>query len=201
MTAPEAIREIEGKEFAARLNLASDLRMFLAAAEHEEAISSLARLASDRRYQELLWERLVRACRLSPDHRYRHPLDAAIGVYVWLLNRVSSPLYPVASELLRRVENLMWALRIARSLSPKPNPADESSRELSPASATVDARRPNTSDTVTLAEVLWTTLQREKTRPFLDFERRAQDAHWSESQWRQSRKQGDFSVTSAAEAA
>jgi hypothetical protein len=114
MTTHGALQEVETLEFSARLNLASNLRLFYLAASREAAVGVLAaglRHDPDGMGSVLL-TRILDLSRVTVDPRYRHPSDAALAVYLWLLGQ-SSPLGAVAAEVIAQTPQCWWASRVA----------------------------------------------------------------------------------------
>ncbi len=109
MTFLEALREIESHKFAAHLNVASDFRTFLRAAEREESVRTLFRelTYSDRR--ERLFTRVLQLTNEQVDLRYQNPRDTALAVYVWLTSLQDWNLARVISQAVAQAPQCWWA--------------------------------------------------------------------------------------------
>lgn len=113
MTFDEALRDIESLEFAARVNIASDLRTFLRIAGDQESVRTvLSEIASEEKQQRVLSQAL-RLSRLQVDLRYENPWDSALAVYLWVLSLKVLPLAQVAAEAAVQAPRCWWAFRVA----------------------------------------------------------------------------------------
>lgn len=116
MTLDEALRDIESLEFAARVNIASDLRTFLRVAGDQESVRTvLSGITSEENQQRVLLETL-RLSRLQVDLRYENPWDSALAVLLWVLSLKALPLARVAAEAAVQAPQCWWALRVAEGI-------------------------------------------------------------------------------------
>ena len=116
MTFEEALHDIESHEFAAHVNLASDLATFLRIAnDHESVRTLLSGIVSIDRQKHLLSE-VLRLSRLEVDIRYENPWDSALAVFLWVLSLRSPRLAPVAAEATIQTRQCWWALRVAHGI-------------------------------------------------------------------------------------
>lgn len=116
MTFDEGLRDIESLEFAARVNIASDLRTFLRVAGNQESVTTvLSELASPQKQQRVFSEAL-RLSRLQVDLRYENPWDSALAVFVWVLSLRALQLARVAAEAAVQAPQCWWASRIAHDV-------------------------------------------------------------------------------------
>lgn len=116
MTFDEALRDIESLDFAARVNIASDLRTFLRVAGDQESVRTVANeIVSEEKQQRLLFEAL-RLSRMQVDFRYENPWDSALAVFLWLLSSKVPPLARVAAEAVVQARQCWWALRMAHGI-------------------------------------------------------------------------------------
>ena len=92
MSLRDITAQIESHEFAAYVNVASNLETFLYAVMDQNATQKLrSGLDGPENQVEILW-RVFCLCRQSIDPRYAHPWDTPLAVYVWLLRQKESPL-------------------------------------------------------------------------------------------------------------
>jgi hypothetical protein len=112
----EAMRKVESHEFAAYLNIASDIRTFLRAAQQEEAVLTLLK---DLDSLENCWQILIRIFELSRqqiDLRYENQWDTALAIYVWLINLKDFDLAKIAAFVADRAPQCWWAKKISRHI-------------------------------------------------------------------------------------
>jgi hypothetical protein len=131
MTTHEALQEVETLQFSARLNLASNLRLFYLAASRETAVGVLAAsLQHDPdEMSSVLLTRILDLSRVTVDPRYRHPSDAALAVYLWLLGQFS-PLGAVAAEVIAQTPQCWWASRVAAPILEQAPTTNQASGEV-----------------------------------------------------------------------
>ncbi|MBI3825829.1 MAG: hypothetical protein HY294_07530 [Candidatus Rokubacteria bacterium] len=113
MSANEAMIEIESSVFAARMNLASDLWVFVRAARDERAVSDLLGHLRTRETLEEVFQRILELARTAPDVRYRHPFDTALAIYMWLVEQTDRAVAGVAAEAILGVPQTFWARQFA----------------------------------------------------------------------------------------
>lgn len=116
MTLQEIMRLVEGHEFAARLNLASDMRTLLSIALQQDEIRRLIELLEKPEAQEEVLRRVVQISRQRIDPRYENPGDAALAVYVWVLNVRGSRLARLAADAAIEAPHCWWAEKIVQQV-------------------------------------------------------------------------------------
>ena len=116
MTLRDAIKEIESHDLAARLNLGSDFRTFLRAAQQEESIQFLMqKLAFPEVHNEVIG-RVLEIAKQRFDPRYECPWDTAFAVYLLLLDiRCSDSAKLVAQQILQTPQ-IWWARSVANRI-------------------------------------------------------------------------------------
>lgn len=116
MTFSQAVQEIEGYAFSARVNVASDFRTFRRAVGAEKAASELARLIQDREVANTLLYRAVHLVCEHADFRYEHPRDAAIATYILLLSPRYIEFAKIVSESAVLMSQSWWSREAAESI-------------------------------------------------------------------------------------
>jgi hypothetical protein len=116
MTWREALERIESHEFAASVNIASHLGMFLAIASESEATRYVRAQLKDVGNVAELATRAYKRTQEPVDPRYENRWDVPLAVYLWLLV-VESPQYalPVAYSVLVTPQ-CWWARQLARRI-------------------------------------------------------------------------------------
>jgi len=105
----ELLREIESHSFAARVNVASDVKTFLRGVWHQAAVISLFSKLEDKNYQSLLLNKISDLAQLAVDQRYENPNDTALAVYLWVLSFKSIDLATVAASIAAQASQCWWA--------------------------------------------------------------------------------------------
>ena len=113
MTVREAMREIESHEFAARLNVASNFRTFLRAAQRQEAVRTLLQELDSQEKRQQVFFRILELSRQRVDPRYENQWDTALAVYVWLINLKDFDLAKVAAEAAAQALQCWWAMKVS----------------------------------------------------------------------------------------
>lgn len=116
MSLEPAIREIERHEFAARLNVASDLRTFVRAALRQEPVRRLIRELDSAGAAEQLLRRVVQLARRRIDPRYANPCDVPLAVYVWALDLKDSPFRTLGAGAAIESAGTWWARKVAEEV-------------------------------------------------------------------------------------
>jgi len=132
MTLEDALREITSDDFAARLAIASDLRMFLRIASKQTSVRSvLAQMDSEENRRRIL-KQVLQLLRLDVDYRYENPWDTAIAVLLWILARRTPQLGVLAAQAALEAPQCWWVPRIVEDML----------RDSVAANPTRDLRRP-----------------------------------------------------------
>lgn len=116
MTFREAMREIESHALAARLNIASDMRTFLEAAKHEEAVARLLEGLDAPDSRSAVFTRTFELSRQRVDLRYENQWDTALAVYVWVMSAKDQGIATIMAEAVAYAPQCWWATRIARDV-------------------------------------------------------------------------------------
>lgn len=111
-----ALHEIESEGFATRVNLASDVRMFLRAISEEDAVLVLLEGLDSPEVVSLLLQRALALSREAPDPRYRHERDAALATYLWLFAQKNFDLGSTFAAAIVATPNCWWARRLAAEI-------------------------------------------------------------------------------------
>lgn len=109
-------KEIESVAFAARANIASDLRTFLNVIDAEPAVVSLQ---NGLRNQATQIDDLLSAIRhlidLEFDAGYENPADTAVATYGWIIASVYPKLEGFVSNVLGALPNSWWSNQLAET--------------------------------------------------------------------------------------
>jgi hypothetical protein len=137
----DLLKAIESHEFAAVLNLASDLRTFLRILGSEKAVQDLAAAMGKGEVRGAVAERILTLLKRPGDEGNEHPRDSALAAYLSLLSSTDTRLAKQVAEQIAAVPRCWWARKIAEGLlageneggpgqavRPPPSPALEASR-------------------------------------------------------------------------
>jgi len=115
-----AMHYIESREFAVRVNVASDYSTFLEALWSNPVTAALAALAAQPEHQDRILRRIQDLAALEPDSRYENPHDAAMAAYLLVLSTRSPVTARIAAFAVEEAPRTWWAKRLAQSmLSPR----------------------------------------------------------------------------------
>ena len=118
MTAAEAMQALEGDRFAALTNLASNLKTFLRIAAAQPEVEALSRtLAHDPASVAQVVHRALGLSGISAEADREHEGDAALAVYLWLMNNHPQEFAQVAAEISRKPGQFFWARKVIHSYS------------------------------------------------------------------------------------
>jgi hypothetical protein len=98
MPLAEILKTIESPVFQIEVNVASDLRTFLAAVREHLATRQLIEHLTSPSAQERVLNRVFTLSRQSPDPRYENPSDTPLGVYLFALSVHDVVLAGVAAQ-------------------------------------------------------------------------------------------------------
>jgi hypothetical protein len=134
MTLDEVMKEIESHAFAARVNVASDLRTFLRAAQAERSVNDLLEELDSPEKRPAVLSKIYELTQRQVDPRYENPWDTALAVYVWAMSVRDSDLATIAAEAAAQAPQCWWAAKLSRKIlltqeSPMPS-ASSSTMEL-----------------------------------------------------------------------
>ncbi len=115
----ETLREVESHAFAARVNVASDLRTFFEAARREPAVEALTRDLGTTAARAAVAARAVELARQKVDPRYENPWDVALAMYLWLMSMSDLQLAGLMAEAVAWAPQCWWARKVARAVSPE----------------------------------------------------------------------------------
>jgi len=116
MTMDDAMREIESHEFAARLNVASDLSTFLGIAEKESAVLTLFEELGSPAEQERVFLRTIELSMSSTDIRYENQWDTALTLYLWVTSLKNHALAILMAGVVSRAGQCWWAAKMSYAL-------------------------------------------------------------------------------------
>ena len=109
-------KEIESIAFAARANIASDLRTFLNVIDAEPAVVSLQnRLRNESTQIDDLLSAIRHLIDLEFDADYENPADAAVATYGWIIASVYPKLDGLVSNVLGSLPNSWWSNQLAET--------------------------------------------------------------------------------------
>jgi hypothetical protein len=133
MTLDEAMKEIESHEFAARVNVASDLTTFLQAAQAEPSVNCLLEELDSPEMRPAVLSKVYELTQRQVDPRYENPWDTALAVYVWAMSLRDLDLAKVAAKEVVQVPQCWWAAKLSRQLlltqeSPVPSASSSTTR-------------------------------------------------------------------------
>ena len=103
------MKEIESHELAVRLNLAGNISGVLSAARREECVRYFLDRIQDIALINMLLLRALELSRQRVDPRYENPWDAAITVYMFLLNQNSFQMAKTVASAVDQTPRLWWA--------------------------------------------------------------------------------------------
>jgi hypothetical protein len=132
MTLNEAMKEIESHTFAARVNVASDLRTFLQAAQAEPSVKDLLEELDSPEKRPAVLSRIYELTQQQVDPRYENPWDTALAIYVWAMSLKDLDLAAIAAEVTARAPQCWWAAKLSRQMlltqeSPMPSTSSSTS--------------------------------------------------------------------------
>lgn len=116
MIVDDAMREIESHEFAARLNVASDLSTFLSIAEKEDAVLTLFEELDSPAEQERVFRRTMELSTSSTDVRYENQWDTALTLYLWVTSLKNHALAILMAGVVSRADQCWWAAKTSYAL-------------------------------------------------------------------------------------
>jgi len=114
MNFEKAIREIEAPELSARLNVASDFRTFLRAAQQEEALRILLEGLNSKENLAKVILRVVELSQKETDPNYENPWDTALAVFLWAVNQKYPDLATALAKIVMRAPECWWVWKMAR---------------------------------------------------------------------------------------
>jgi hypothetical protein len=131
MTAEQAMAVIESTDFSVALNVVSDLHTFLRGAEQHPAVRALHEQLRSAGAAQQIAARIADLCQRPTDPAYENPGDAALAVYLWLLDRDQGELARPAAERVLQVPSCWWASAVARQVSAAGEPSEPAPTSLS----------------------------------------------------------------------
>lgn len=107
--------KIESERFAARVNVANSLSVFLDALSEDPAfISLIEHIRENYPITLRILLRIKRLAGLEIDYRYANPYDSALAAYAWAIQTLDMPeTASIAAELLLSARQTWWARKIA----------------------------------------------------------------------------------------
>jgi hypothetical protein len=116
MTISEAMNEIESYEFAARLNVASDLRTFLRAAQTEPSVNDLLQELDSPEKRLAVLSKVFELSQRQIDLSYENPWDSSLAIYVWSMSLKDLGLAKAAAETAIQAPQCWWAVKLSRKI-------------------------------------------------------------------------------------
>lgn len=107
---------IESHEMAARLNVASNLRVAVEFIRTHPIVRKLAKELKNPGVAEHILRRVFELTDQAIDVRYENPNDVALMIYTWVLYRYDPLLASMASAAISQVPNLWWASKVATQI-------------------------------------------------------------------------------------
>jgi hypothetical protein len=109
MTYEEAINEIESHELSARLNVASDMKLFLRGAQKQEAFRVIMDKLNSHDNAQRLFRRAIQLSQQTPDLRYENQWDTALTIYLWLFKIKDLNIAKTLAGVIARTPQCWWA--------------------------------------------------------------------------------------------
>lgn len=131
MTLSEMCRAIESHEMAARVNVASDLRVALDIVRIHPTVREFVKALNELGVAERILRRTFELAEQATDVRYENPNDVALMIYTWLLHQQDAVLASVASAAVCQVSNLWWASKFCTQVIERPFGQNEMAGTLS----------------------------------------------------------------------
>ena len=142
----QALAEIEGPEFDARLNVVSGLRSFLTAVVREPAIMELYnRMQASGDVSEEVLGNIYDLSRLSVDPRYEHPKDTAMAALLWLMAATQVEFAELAAHYVDRAPQSWYAKKLARRII-IPAPVESGDSQVAGVPLDIEPADSNTTD-------------------------------------------------------
>jgi hypothetical protein len=114
MSATEALfQSIESKQFSALVNVASNLKTFLRAADSQPEVRQLATAMNLPDVRSAVLDRVLELARREIDSTCENPWDAALAVYLWLLQSTDGALAAAAAKKIQQCPGCWWARTMA----------------------------------------------------------------------------------------
>jgi hypothetical protein len=113
MVPRELLEQVEGIRFAAEVGVVSSERLFESAIRQHPLVLQLFGYLTDPQAREQIAVRLTDLLYRDSDPRYEHPHDAAVAVYLRLLDVSEPGLASLAAVTAARQPNLWWARSVA----------------------------------------------------------------------------------------
>jgi hypothetical protein len=112
-----AFEQIESREYATAVNLASDYKQFLRAMRVNTQCQFLLRLTSiSPENRNAVLTRLNELCQRPIDEEFENPWDAALATYLWVLSNIDLHLTAVAVNRVLSCRNCWWSKKLAEQL-------------------------------------------------------------------------------------
>ena len=101
---------IESLEFAAHLNIASSLNMFIDILSNSTPFVKLKQFLQSPQAKQQLLNHISHITAQPFNKQYEHPLDLALATYLFALQS------PIAARLTQNIPNLHWTTKIANTI-------------------------------------------------------------------------------------
>ena len=108
----EAMKDVEGLDFAVRAGLANSFRAFLRNISSEPTVVTLLDVAKSRDVALEILQRIISLSKLRVDFRYVHRFDIALATYLWVLSRTSLELARAGAEAAASLPRIWWTEQV-----------------------------------------------------------------------------------------
>ena len=108
------IKDVESADFAARVNIASDLPTFLRAIAEQPSVAELnRRVCETPSFLSVLFTKMRHLRDVDFDGQYENPKDVAMATYGWILATTNPELMGLVGDVLSSLRNSWWSSRLA----------------------------------------------------------------------------------------
>ena len=112
----DLFKPIESHEFAAVVNLASDLRTFIRAIGSDPSVQALAGELSVGGVRTAVYDRILALVNDMGEEGYEHPWDSALAAYLWLLANKDAARAKAAALRISEAPQCWWAAKVAKEI-------------------------------------------------------------------------------------
>jgi hypothetical protein len=112
----DLFKVIESHEFAAIMNLASDLKTFVRALGADASVQALAREMSVAGARAAVHDRILALVKDVGEEGYEHPWDSALAAYLWLLAERDAAQAKASALRISETPQCWWAAKVAEKI-------------------------------------------------------------------------------------
>jgi hypothetical protein len=121
MTIEQCFSKIEDPGFAAVLNAASTLSVFIDIMEAESPFTQLVEEAKrDPRGVPKVFDRIRALAETPINQHYENPNDVALSAYAWAVGKIAPSLSTLVAEYIIEIPNIWWSASIASVVLKEP---------------------------------------------------------------------------------